>query len=504
MDSLLITATLILGLLGLLYGFLISNIGGWKKKGVPEAKSYPGIGTFPATFTQSRHFIYDVDEVYRQFRNKNKYVGVYSGRAPQFLILDPELAHKIYVNDFNSFHDNEFGEYIDEKSDLISANNPFFLRGEEWKERRTEMIPGMTPNRIKSAYPVTLDVCKRLSDYINQKTKLPPQDGLDMYELCLKYTTEVVSDCVLGINAASISDNPSHLVQQVQDLFRPSTSLILQQIAISLLPCTKHIWKMTFFNKSVTKYFFDLMENAIEMRRKHSNNRVDFLNFLLHLQEKKKLPSKIMGANIMTFLTDGFFTTAQTVAHCLLYLARNPKIQEKLREEILNNINEDGIVTFESLSEMPYLNACFNEAIRILPPLPMNTKLCTKPYEFVNSDGRSYKMKKGEVVVIIPYSYHHDERYFEEPEKFKPERFLGDKSLKEYREEGKYLGFGDGPRICMGMRFALTQGKAAIVELVRHFHLKVNPKTRNDNVLDKKEFLTRLDGGIWLDFEAIK
>ncbi|XP_075154534.1 putative cytochrome P450 28d1 isoform X1 [Haematobia irritans] len=506
MDTWLLTGTLILGFLGLFYVYLVSAYGGWKKKGVPEAKSYPGVGTFPAMFTQSRHFIYDFDDIYRKYRDSTKYVGVYSGRAPQLMIIDPELVHKIYVNDFNSFHDNEFGEYVDEKSDLISANNPFFLKGEVWKERRTEIIPGMTPNRIKSAYPVTLDICKRLSEYIKRKLEPPPKDGLEMFQVCLRYTTQVVSDCVLGIDTLSLSDKPSHLMNKVHELFKPSTSLILHQIAIALVPSLKNIWKVTFFSKSITKYFFDLMEGAIELRRKQGDNsRVDFLNFVLQLQDKKELPSKIMGANVMTFLTDGFFTTAHTIAHCLLELARNQDVQEKLREEILNNTNEDGFVTFESLSEMPYLNACFNEAVRMFPPFVMNTKLCTRPYEFVNSDGQTYKMQKGEVVLLPHYCFHHDERYYEDPEEFKPERFLAEnKSIKDHRDKGLYLGFGDGPRICMGMRFALTQGKAAIVELIRNFHLKLNPKTRKDIMFEKKEFMVRLDGGIWLDFEMIK
>lgn len=52
------------------------------------------------------------------------------------------------------------------------------------------------------------------------------------------------------------------------------------------------------------------------------------------------------------------------------------------------------------------------------------------------------------------------------------------------------------------MRFALAQSKAAIVEIVKHFIINVNAKTRNDNRLDPKYFISQLDGGIWLDFES--
>lgn len=48
----------------------------------------------------------------RNHRDSNNFVGAYSGRAPTLLILDPELVHRIHVNDFKYFHDNEFGDYV--------------------------------------------------------------------------------------------------------------------------------------------------------------------------------------------------------------------------------------------------------------------------------------------------------------------------------------------------------------------------------------------------------
>lgn len=65
------------------------------------------------------------------------------------------------------------------------------------------------------------------------------------------------------------------------------------------------------------------------------------------------------------------------------------------------------------------------------------------------------------------------------------------------------LPFGDGPRICLGQRFALMQSKAAIAELVRNFELSVNDKTQRPLLMDPKEFINVKLGGIWLDFKPI-
>ncbi|XP_037827149.1 uncharacterized protein LOC119615139 [Lucilia sericata] len=504
MDTWLITITLFLGALSLFYIFLMWNYGKWRKRGVAEAKTYPVAGSFPSAITQKRHIIYDIDDIYREYKNSDRFVGVYQSRSPQLLILDPELVHKIHVNDFKSFHDNEFSDFIDEKSDLILANNPFALKGDKWKERRLEIVPGMTPNRIKNAYPVTLDVCKRLTQYIKEKSAKAGKNGLDTHELCLRYTSEVVTDCVLGIKAESLTDKPTHILDMIKGLFGQNSMFLIYQILVGLLPSLKYFYKVKIFPDKSRKFFFHLMQQSIDMRRQQGSveERGDFLNYLLQLQDKKGLNTNEMASHIMTFLTDGFITTASVVAHCLLELARNQQAQEKLRQEILENLDSEGILTFEKLSELPYLDACFHESLRIFSPLPFITKLCTEPIELVNKNGQILKMKKNDVVMISHYSLYHDPNNFEDPETFKPERFLPENGgVKKYRDEGKFIGFGDGPRICLGMRFALTQGKAAIVELVRNFNIKLNPKTRSDNLLDKNEFITRIEGGVWLEYE---
>lgn len=85
------------------------------------------------------------------------------------------------------------------------------------------------------------------------------------------------------------------------------------------------------------------------------------------------------------------------------------------------------------------------------------------------------------------------------PERFNPENG----GIKAFRDKGVLLPFGDGPRICLGMRFALMQSKAAIAHIVRNFEISVNEKTMRPLVIDPKEFLNVKAGGIWLDFKPI-
>lgn len=106
--------------------------------------------------------------------------------------------------------------------------------------------------------------------------------------------------------------------------------------------------------------------------------------------------------------------------------------------------------------------------------------------------------------VIFPiWSIHRDPNIYDEPLEFRPERMAGD-AFKRYKDQGEYLTFGDGPRTCLGQRFAATQGKACIAEIVQNFEIDVDKKTQLPLQLDPKEILTYPIGGFWLCFTQIK
>ncbi|EDV31778.2 uncharacterized protein Dana_GF14381 [Drosophila ananassae] len=496
--------TILLGLVGLfalVYIFLTWNFNYWKKRGIPSAKAWPFVGSFPSVFTQKRNMVYDIEDVYNQYKDSDSIVGLFNTRLPQLMVTTPEYAHKIYASDFRSFHDNEMGLFTNKKVDRILANNPFVLSGNEWKERRAEVTPGLSANRVKAVYPVSQDVCKKFVDYIKKQSKMAPSDGLNAKDLCLCYTTEVVSDCVLGISAQSFTDNPTPLVGMIKRVFDQSFGFIFFTVVANLWPPIRKFYTVPFFTKDVENFFFDIMKKCILLRKENPvQQRDDFLNYMLTLQEKKGLETVELTSHTMTFLTDGFETTAGTLAHMLLLLARNPETIRKLREEIgTKNLS------FEELSELPYMEACIHETLRLFPPVLAARKVVTEEYEFVNKNGVKVKVYPGEVVIVPVSSLQKDPQYFEEPDKFKPERFLeSNGGSKKYRDQGIYFGFGDGPRICPGMKFALTQLKSAMVEIVRNFDFKVNPKTRTDNQFDDTYFMAALKGGIWLDFKELK
>ncbi|KAH8310770.1 hypothetical protein KR044_002987, partial [Drosophila immigrans] len=498
-------------LLGLLvalgYRFLTWNFGYWRKRKVPGPSPKPLTGNYPNMYTMKRHPLYDMNEVYSKYKQDYDMVGIFLGRSPQLLVLSPELAHRVFVTDFKSFHDNELGNVVDEKSDYILANNMFTMKGEEWKQRRADITPGLTMSRIKTVYPVTHQVCGKLNEYIRKQIRLGTPGGVNGKDLSLCFTTEMVTDCVLGLSAQSFTDNPTPIMDKIKHLFDQSWVFVINTVIYSLFPAIRHIRRLRFIPEHVEKFFVSLMQSAIDARQQqlaagNQFERVDFLDYILQLAKKHNLNTRQLTACTMTFLIDGFDTTASVLAHALLFLGRDPNIQQRLREEIKANLNSQGFVDFEKLHDLPFMDACLQETIRHFPPLAASNKLCTQRLEIPNRNGPPVTIEPGTVVVVPHACFMKDADYFPEPDSFQPDRFMEPNAAKAYRDRGVFMPFGDGPRICIGMRFALTQVKSAIVEILSNFEVKINPKTRKDNLFDPFGIVTKLQGDIWLDFEA--
>lgn len=125
----------------------------------------------------------------------------------------------------------------------------------------------------------------------------------------------------------------------------------------------------------------------------------------------------------------------------IFQIAKNDRIQEKLRDEVTRHCNKEGKISFDSLQEMDYLEKVFYESLRLHPPMTSIARICNETIG-IDSDGKRLIVEEGIRVIIPIKSIHHDSEIFMEPQKFHPERF--DYTLKSNIEECLLLPFGEG------------------------------------------------------------
>ncbi|XP_055551511.1 probable cytochrome P450 28a5 isoform X2 [Wyeomyia smithii] len=487
--------------LGALYVYLVWNFNYWKQRDVPGPTPTALLGNFPAFILRHRPFIDEMDEIYRNYKRKYNFVGVFTNRSPGIFVLSAGLAKDILVKKFKNFHDNEFSESTSKTADPILGRHPFMLSGEEWKEKRAEITPAFTTARMKPLFSNVEVAATQMKEYIEQCEG----SSLDARELAAKFTTNAVSSCIFAVDAQSFSHEKPEIREMSRRLMEHSFMSFIQFLFVGAFPKIANMLNVGIVSKSVEKFFTKLMAQAIQHRTSATEKPVDYLDFLINLQNRKQLSALDMAAHGVTFFLDGLETSSSAISFVLYELARNPSIQQRLREELLHATNVDGTISYDTLLDLPYLDQVLNEALRLWPPGAFMSKRCTEPIDLDLTSNQNVRIEKGVCAIINIWSIHRDPDYYNDPLTFDPDRFHPETGgTGPYREKGCFIPFGEGPRQCLGMRFARMQVKRGIYEVIKNFKLTLDPKTRIPLQIDPKQFLTVALGGIWLKFEAIR
>lgn len=251
-----------------------------------------------------------------EFKGKAPFVGIFQIRSPRLLLLKPEMVKDVLVKNFKNFHDNEFGDIFDAESDPLFGLNPFFLRGEEWKEKRAEITPAFTTNRLKVMYPLVQEVQGHLVKYINEQIEIKNLP-LNAREFSTKYTVDVVAKAIYGIDAGSFVEEKPAIREITRRLFEPAGTLILKMFVVSAFPIIKKLVNMRFTPIDIEEFLIKLMKDSIKYREDNKIVRDDFLEYVIQLRNKKGLREIDMAAHTVAFLTDGTETSANSISHAL-------------------------------------------------------------------------------------------------------------------------------------------------------------------------------------------
>ncbi|CAK1552461.1 unnamed protein product [Leptosia nina] len=174
---------------------------------------------------------------------------------------------------------------------------------------------------------------------------------------------------------------------------------------------------------------------------------------------------ELLAAQAFFFFIAGVEPTATAIFATLVELGRHPEYLEKVQNEIDEAfIKNDSKMSYDIVSNMSFLDMAFNEAMRMHPPIGFLTRECVR--DTVLPVG-NIKVDKGTRVFTPLFEYHHNEKHYEDPEVFKPERFSPENKHKI--ADISFMPFGKGNRVCVGMRYATLQAKTGLIYLLRNF-----------------------------------
>ncbi|GAB0091884.1 hypothetical protein DMENIID0001_067750 [Sergentomyia squamirostris] len=499
-----ILALLVLIVLGL-WWWQRSASAYWEKNGVSYIPGPPLIGAIKDTILFRKSFGDLFLDLYNHPQFKDEPItGVYFFYKAGLLIRHPDIIKNILVKDFQNFVDRPISS--DPHVDGIGRDNMFSAKGTRWKTIRNKISPVFTSGKLKNLFLLLVNVSKMLE----KKLALEIGEGskeYEMKELSGLYTTDTISISAFGVEANSLFNPNAEFRISAKRATDFNWKRATEFITCFLFPELAVLLKFTMYSRETNKFCRNTFNYVMEEREKSKVKRNDLIDILITM--KNEDPDFFYGdtlvAQAAVFLVAGYEASSSLTSFALYELCKHPDIQEKLRKEIMEYKEKNETILYETINEMEYMHMVVQEALRLYPSLPFLDRLC------IPADGKeSYSLEpyhkfaipKGMPVYIPVIPIHRDPKYFSNPDEFVPERFSPEN--RDSIDLFKFKGFGQGPRNCIGSRFAYFQVKLALFTILQNYKVEQCDRTPAKIEFDRKALLTHSETPLYMTLTKIK
>lgn len=365
------------------------------------------------------------------------------------MIQDPELAKRLTIKNFEYFSDHQ--PFISPDYNPIFQYSLFLQSSDKWKTNRSVKSPMFTSNKLRLMFNSIVDVCEQTVTYL----RAGKEENYDAGNIFLRVTADILGRCGFGIKSDSLKDMENDFFRHANEISQLGSPIWnIKIIAAALFPNLMRFLGIRLVPKNSIKFFKSLTHSTIEARQNSNEKYPDLLDVLTDMQKEGKalsgkthLSETDIASESTIFLIIGLESTASILTFIAYELAKNPQVQDKLFEE-LNAHGKLDKLSYESLQHLKYLDMVVTEGMRLWPPFAYHDRVCTKDFTVDYDNGKTYTFKVGDAIWIPFSDYQLNPNYFNDPQKFDPDRFSPENKTSTH--SSTYLPFGEGPRICPG------------------------------------------------------
>lgn len=325
--------------------------------------------------------------------------------------------------------------------------------GDFWLKQRRLIQPAFHKQKMNALVGnMNQIITSELDDLIEEKP-------VDIFPIMSQLAYSVVARSLFHL---SISDEKLYRMKFIIDQ--------VQNFLIKEIRLPHKAWWFTISGQVKKNIQLSLENNAIiheivDKRLSSNQETNDLLQMLLDTRYEdtgEGMSVTQLIDEIKILFTAGYETTANALTFTLYLLAKHPDIQEKVYQEIIVASETEDLV--EQLQKLTYTNAVLNESMRLYPPAWI-----TDRQNIVDDTIGSYHVKKGTLIGVSFYELHRNPKYWENPDIFDPERFLGERKKHSMQY---FYPFGEGPRMCIGIGFAVYEMAITLSTILKKYLIK--------------------------------
>nr|XP_050855290.1 cytochrome P450 4C1-like isoform X3 [Vespula vulgaris] len=456
---------------------------------VPGPKAYPIIGNIlrfqSSNLEKTFGKLLEVDKEYYPIYK------VWSFFFTSVTLLHPKDIEKLVKSSKNI-----------EKSTAYNYIKPWLSNGlvtssgDTWQRRRKILTPSFHFNILKHFLITFNEEAKYLVTSLKEETKDGPIIK-DTLQLANKHTLNAICETAMGI--------PLKGKEELQIKYREAVHNFSKIVSYRILRPWYHSDFIFSFSslgrkqKKLLKTLHDFSSNIITERKrfhqqtngkylqnleemdendvfaKESNNtyknsmskkKLAMLDLLIAASKDNQINDEGIQEEVDTFMFAGHDTTATSLNFCLLLFAKHKSVQEGIRNEVNNIMQQnDCNLTISMLGQFSYMERCIKESLRLYPSVPSISRYLLEDLQLEN-----HLIPAGVDCRLSIYSIHKDPNYWPNPTIFDPDRFLPE-NIKN-RNPYSYIPFSAGLRNCIGQKYALLEIKVMLAYILHHFRLE--------------------------------
>lgn len=372
-------------------------------------------------------------------------------------VFRPEGARQVlaarnhsYTKDVPAY--KEFAHFL--------GNGLAVSEGETWKLHRRTLQPLFTRRRVAHTVPQIAQVSTDLVGEL-RTSAASGSDVVDVSDLSFRYALQALSRTVFG-------SNDVHEAVPVLRAALPALNEYAAKRALSPVRLPHRLPMPANRRAEATRQsLYGLVDEIVRRRADGQVGGDDLLSLLLAARD----PETGRGFNeqeirdeVLVFLVAGFETTATALALTLFLLGRHPDIQERVRAEVTQVLDEQEPEASD-LEDLRYTTWVLQEELRLYPSVHTIVRRAADDAELLGQ-----RIPRGRIVAVSAWGIHRNPDIWPEPERFDPERF--DPARAGDRDRFAHLPFGAGPRSCIGNHLALAELIVAVATLVRAFRFE--------------------------------
>ncbi|XP_057322699.1 cytochrome P450 9e2-like [Microplitis mediator] len=498
--------SIIIGLILIKYIFFAKDTH-FKKYGIPYIERHSILYDVAQVILKKISIVNQTMKTYSH-DNSAKYIGFYEFNKPLIMIRDLDILKNITVKNFEHFVDHR--SFTDPEAEPLFSNNLFSLKGDQWREIRNLLTPAFTSSKMKAMFKLMSECANNFSDFLVDQS----QKGLTEFnskDIFSRYTNDTIATCAFGISVDSMKNPDNEFYVLGKRVTNFEGLQMLKFVFAMTFPKVMKLLGIKLFDKAADSFFLNLVRDTIAARDEKGIYRPDMIQLMMETRnhepgsKKPELTIENMTSQAFIFFFAGFDTTSTLMCFAAHEIAANSDVQTELQAEIDQVLEKcNGEPTYEAITSMQYLEAVIYEALRLYPVVVAVDRVCTKNFELPPAvpGAKSYTLEAGSAVLLPMWAIHRNPEYYPEPEKFDPNRFLGEE--KKNVNTSAYFPFGVGPRMCIGNRFALLETKVLLFQLLAKCNIKPAKKMILPMRISSSSVAVTAEGGFWLEIHPRK